>query len=83
MKIRLIVIGKTNTAYLKTGESDYEDRLKHYCKFEELLIPPIKNGGKLSHNDLKIKEGKLILKSVDQNDQIILLEEKGKSFWKS
>ena len=80
MKIRLILIGKTNTAYLKTGESDYEDRLKHYCKFEELLIPPIKYGGKLPNKDLKIKEGKLILKSVDQNDQIILLEEKGKSF---
>ena len=80
MKIKLIVIGKTNADYLKTGESDYEYRLKHYCKFEELLIPQIKNGGKLSHNDLKIKEGKLILKSVDQNDQIILLEEKGKSF---
>ena len=80
MKIRLIVIGKTNAAYLKTGESDYEDRLKHYCKFEELLIPPIKYGGKLPNKDLKIKEGKLILKSVDQNDQIILLEEKGKSF---
>ena len=80
MKIRLIVIGKTNAAYLKTGESDYEYRLKHYCKFEELLIPKIKNSGKLSHSDVKIKEGKLILKSVDQNDQIILLEEKGKSF---
>ena len=80
MKIRLILIGKTNTAYLKTGESDYENRLKHYCKFEELLIPKIKNSGKLSHSDVKIKEGKLILKSLDQNDQIILLEEKGKSF---
>ena len=80
MKIRLIVIGKTNASYLKTGESDYEDRLKHYCKFEELLILQIKNGGKLSHNDLKIKEGKLILKSITQNDQVILLDEKGKSF---
>ena len=80
MKIKLIVIGKTNAAYLKTGESDYEYRLKHYCKFEELLIPKIKNSGKLSHSDVKIKEGKLILKSVNQNDQIILLEEKGKSF---
>ena len=80
MKIRLIVIGKTNTAYLKTGESDYEDRLKHYCKFEELLIPPIKNGGKLSNKDLRIKEGQLVLKNIDSTDQVILLDEKGKSF---
>ena len=80
MKIRLIVIGKTNAAYLKTGENDYEDRLKHYCKFEELIIPPIKNGGKLSNKDLKIKEGKLILKHIDSIDKVILLDEKGKSF---
>ena len=80
MKIRLIVIGKTNTAYLKTGESDYEDRLKHYCKFEELIIPPIKNGGKLSNKDLRIKEGQLVLKNIDSTDQVILLDEKGKSF---
>ena len=80
MRIRLIVVGKTNAAYLKTGESEYEDRLNHYCKFEELLIPQIKNGGKLSHNDLKINEGKLILKNIDSIDKVVLLDEKGKSF---
>tara|TARA_Y100000992_G_scaffold302309_1_gene275985 strand:- start:354 stop:827 length:474 start_codon:yes stop_codon:yes gene_type:complete len=80
MKIRLIVVGKTNADYLKSGESDYKERLKHYCKFEELIIPQIKNRGKLSHNYYKIKEGKLILKSIDQNDQVILLDEEGKSF---
>ena len=80
MKIRLMVVGKTSAAYLKTGESDYEERLKHYCKFEELIIPPIKNGGKLSNKDLKIKEGKLILKNIDPMDQLVLLDEKGKSF---
>lgn len=80
MKIRLIVVGKTNSDYIKTGESDYEDRLKHYCKFEELLIPPIKNSGKLAKKDLKIKEGELILKNIDPMDQLVLLDEKGKSF---
>lgn len=80
MKIRLIVVGKTNSAYLKTGEDDYEDRLKHYCKFEELIITPIKNSGKLAKKDLKIKEGELILKNIDPMDQLVVLDEKGKSF---
>ena len=80
MKIRLIVVGKTNADYLKTGESDYEERLKHYCKFEELIITPIKNSGKLAKKDLKIKEGELILKNIDPMDQLVLLDEKGKSF---
>ena len=69
MKIKLIVVGKTNASYLKTGESNYEDRLKHYCKFEDLLIPQIKNSGKLSNKYLKIKEGKLILKNMHSMDQ--------------
>ena len=70
----------TFSFYLKTGESDYEDRLKHYCKFKELLILQIKNSAKLPHNDLKINEGKLILKSIDSIDKVVLLDEKRKSF---
>jgi 23S rRNA (pseudouridine1915-N3)-methyltransferase len=80
MNIRLIVVGKTNANYLKTGESDYEERLKHYCKFEELIIPPIKNGGKLLNKDLKIREGQLVLKNIDSIDHIILLDENGEFF---
>jgi 23S rRNA (pseudouridine1915-N3)-methyltransferase len=80
MKIRFIVIGKTNAAYLKTGEEDYEDRLNHYCKFKELLIPQIKHSGKLSNNDLKIKEGKLILKNIAPKDQVVLLDVEGEGF---
>ena len=78
MKIKLIVVGKTNTAYLKTGENEYEKRLKHYCKFEEIVINDVKNGGKFSINELKIKEGELILKKIGSIDKLILLDNKGK-----
>lgn len=78
MKIKLIVIGKTNTDYLKTGENEYEKRLKHYCKFEEIVINDVKNGGKFSINELKIKEGELILKKIGSIDKLILLDNKGK-----
>ena len=42
MKIKLIVVGKTNATYLIEGEKEYEKRLKHYCKSEEILIPDLK-----------------------------------------
>jgi 23S rRNA (pseudouridine1915-N3)-methyltransferase len=77
MKIKLIVVGKINTAYLKTGENEYENRLKHYCKFEEMIITDVKNGSKLSKNELKIKEGNLILKKISPRDKVILLDNKG------
>ena len=80
MKIKLIVIGKTNTAYLKTGENEYEKRLKHYCNFEKIVINNVKNSSKLSKNELKIKEGDFILKTLDSIDKVILLDNKGKIY---
>ena len=80
MKIKLIVVGKTNTAYLKTGENEYENRLKHYCNFEEIIINDLKNGSKFSINELKIKEGDLILKNLESIDKVILLDNNGKIY---
>ena len=80
MKIKFIVTGKTNNHYLIEGEKDYEQRLKHYCKFTELILLDIKYGSKLSKSKLLNKEGKLILKKLSPNDEIILLDENGESF---
>ena len=77
MKIKLIVIGKTKSKFLIDGENEYQKRLKHYCKFSELIIPDIKNGGKLSKRELKGKEGSLILDSLKKSDYVILLDDKG------
>ena len=80
MKIRLITIGKTNATYFLEGENEYENRLKHYTKFEEIVIPDIKQAGKWNENELKKKEGQLILGKLEQSDHVILLDDKGKSF---
>ena len=77
MKIKLIIIGKTKSKFLLDGENEYQKRLKHYCKFSELIIPDIKNGGKLSKRELKGKEGSLILDSLKKSDYVILLDDKG------
>lgn len=77
MNIKLIVIGKTKSKFLLDGENEYVKRLKHYCKFSELIISDIKNGGKISKKELKEKEGNLVLKSIKNNDYVILLDDKG------
>jgi len=77
MNIKLIVIGKTKSKFLLDGENEYQKRLKHYCKFSELIIPDIKNGGKISKKELKEKEGNLILASIKNSDYVILLDDKG------
>jgi len=80
MKIKLIVVGKTSIQFLNDGEKEYEKRLKHYSSFEQLVISNIKNGNKFSTNDLKNKEGDLILTKLEKKDLVILLDEKGKVY---
>tara|TARA_A200000113_G_scaffold37550_1_gene30700 strand:+ start:149 stop:622 length:474 start_codon:yes stop_codon:yes gene_type:complete len=77
VKVKLIVFGKTKSKFLLDGENEYQKRLKHYCKFSELIIPDIKNGGKLSKKELKEKEGNVILESLKNSDYVILLDDKG------
>ena len=77
MNIKLIIIGKTKSIFLLDGENEYQKRLSHYCKFSELIIPDMKNGGKLSKKELKEKEGNLILASLKNSDYVILLDDKG------
>ena len=79
MNIKLIVVGKTNAKYLLEGEKEYENRLKHYTKFEEIILPDVKNAGKLSENELKKKEGQLIFGKLQSSDHVILLDDKGKT----
>lgn len=80
MKIKLLAIGKTDDKNLSALIGTYENRLKHYIKFELDIIPDIKNVKNLSQAQQKEKEGELILKKLQPTDQLILLDEKGKDF---
>lgn len=80
MKIKLILIGKTDSDYLINGIGEYINRLKHYLPFEMFIIPDIKNTKNLSEHQQKQKEGKLILNQIHNGDFIVLLDEKGKEY---
>jgi len=77
MKIKLIVIGKTDEKYLSTGIKKYNDRILHYLPFEYQIIQDVKKTRNLSENQQKEKEGKLILSAVKPRDEVILLDEGG------
>ena len=80
MKIKLLAIGKTDDKNLLKLIETYQNRLKHYVKFEISIIPDIKNVKNLSEKQQKEKEGELILKQLQPTDELILLDEKGKDF---
>jgi 23S rRNA (pseudouridine1915-N3)-methyltransferase len=52
----------------------------HYIKFELEIIPDIKNVKNLSEIQQKDKEGELILLKLQNTDQLVLLDDKGKDF---
>ena len=79
MKIKFILIGKTSFSFVETGINMYRDRLKRLADFELLLIPDIKNTKKMPPEQVKLKEGGLILKAISKSDFLVLLDERGKS----
>jgi len=79
VKINLLVVGKTNQKHLIQGEEEYLKRLRKYIQFEKIEIPELKNAKKMSQNEIKKEEGKLILSKLNPNGVIVLLDDKGSS----
>ena len=80
MKIKLLAIGKTDNKQLIQLIDEYQNRLKHYIKFEIEMIQDIKKVKSLSPSQQKEKEGELILNKLQNTDQLVLLDDKGKEF---
>jgi 23S rRNA (pseudouridine1915-N3)-methyltransferase len=78
MKVELWVIGKTAFSYLDEGMAVYEKRLVHYLPFTAVVLPDVKNAGSLSADQLKLKEGELVISRLKKEDLLVLLDERGK-----
>ena len=75
MNIKLVVIGETNNKNLKVLTDQYIDKLKHYIKFDLIIIKDQKK--KIPENIQIKKEGEKILSILKKNEFIILLDENG------
>lgn len=80
MQIKIIVVGKTDSKEINQLIDAYNNRLKHYIKFEWFVIPDIKNSKNLSAPQIKDKEGQLILNQINTTDYVVLCDEKGKQY---
>ena len=80
MKITLLTVGKTDKDWVKEGLDIYVSRLKHYIPFSVVEIPELKNVSALSKDQIKTREGELILKNVRPTDDVILMDERGKQY---
>ena len=80
MKITLLTVGKTDKDWVRQGMDIYVSRLKHYIPFAVVEIPELKNVSALTKDQIKTREGELILKNIKPTDDLILLDERGKEY---
>lgn len=80
MKITLLLVGKTVFPFVNEGVSLYEKRLTHYINYSRVEIPELKGVQSLSKEQIKEREGELILKNIRNTDDVILLDERGSTF---
>ena len=80
MKITLLTVGKTDKDWVRQGMEIYVSRLKHYIPFAVVEIPELKNVSALTKDQIKTREGELILKNIKPTYDLILLDERGKEY---
>ena len=80
MNIKVLAVGKIKEKYMKDAVLEYEKRLKPYCTFSVLEIPPEQILKENEYEKYKKTEGKKIIAQVKPESYVITLEIKGSSF---
>jgi 23S rRNA (pseudouridine1915-N3)-methyltransferase len=79
MKVTILVVGKTDDAFLVEGIEKYLTRLNHYVKAHIKILGPVKNASALEKEILLDKEGEMIIENIKNQGFTILLDEQGEN----
>ena len=80
MQIHFWTIGKNHEHYVDEGISDFTRRINNYFPATWKIIPTIKNASLHTGQELKRKEGEIILKMLGTQDYFVTLDENGRTF---
>lgn len=80
MRIVLLTVGKTDIPWVREGLETYVSRLKHYISFELRELPELKKVSSLTRDQIKRKEGEMILREIKLSDELVLLDERGMEY---
>ena len=81
MNISIIAVGKLKEKYLKQAIDEYSKRFSRYCKLEVIELPDEKtpdNASEKEEQQIKEKEGRLILSKIKDNSYVVAMDLKGK-----
>ena len=76
MNISIIAVGKLKEKYLKQAIDEYSKRLSRYCKLEIIELPD--DASEKEEQQIKEKEGRLILSKIKDNSYVVAMDLKGK-----
>ena len=81
MQTSLIAVGKTTEPWIRDGLSLYNERLKHYTRYQWVEVPDVKpRPGKPDPARVKLDEALALEKHLSAVDYLILLDERGTSY---
>lgn len=83
MKVTIISVGKIKEAFYRDAIAEYSKRLSAYCKLEIKEVSDEKTpdgASKELEKQILDKEGKRILKALDENGYLIALAIEGKQY---
>ena len=78
MKTELIQVGKTTNKHFVAAIDDYAARIVHYMPFAITTIPELRATKNLTEEQQKQAEGELILRLLQPQDTVVLLDEHGR-----
>jgi 23S rRNA (pseudouridine1915-N3)-methyltransferase len=76
LKITFLSVGKTHEKYIDEGVGLFTKRISHYHKVEWKLLTPSKQS---DPHTIKKEEAATILKFLQNDDVLVLLDERGKN----
>lgn len=74
MPIKIIAVGKKHEDWVDTGINRYENRLKQPYKTNWIIVPH----SSLAQDSARHSESKLIINKLQDDDFVILLDERGR-----
>jgi 23S rRNA (pseudouridine1915-N3)-methyltransferase len=80
MKIALLQTGKTTENNIAKAVDKYSGRIRKYTPFEIITIKDIKHTRSMPVQEQKIMEGEKIINSFNNDDYVVILDEKGSEF---
>jgi 23S rRNA (pseudouridine1915-N3)-methyltransferase len=78
MRVTITAVGENKFDYLREGESDYLNRLKHYCKINMLFVRGEKITLKSPEETVRNKEWETLRKSLPVQQYLVVLDKGGR-----